>query len=132
VVCNTYCFPQQQWLSESASILRYTHIACLFLYHGNEYVRASIVIGRCAAIDVVRSTARSPALTRNSRDRIQLSERCHRSLCINAAASGLVHSTSGFLVQLDIPYFHTTIHEPSSSVTFVKGKTPATLFLFSF
>jgi hypothetical protein len=30
-ICNTYCFPLQQWLHESASILRYKYIASLEL-----------------------------------------------------------------------------------------------------
>jgi hypothetical protein len=28
-ICNTYCFPLQQWLHERAIILRYTYIVCL-------------------------------------------------------------------------------------------------------
>jgi hypothetical protein len=28
-ICNTYAFPQQQWLHDRASMLRYTYIACL-------------------------------------------------------------------------------------------------------
>jgi hypothetical protein len=31
-ICNTV-FPRQQWLRESASILRYTHIACLVTFY---------------------------------------------------------------------------------------------------
>jgi hypothetical protein len=32
-ICNTYCFPRQQWFRECASLLRYTYeyIACLVL-----------------------------------------------------------------------------------------------------
>ena len=30
-ICNRYCFPQQQWLRERASVLRYKCIACLVL-----------------------------------------------------------------------------------------------------
>jgi hypothetical protein len=29
ITCNTYCFPQQKWLHEHASMLRYTYIAHL-------------------------------------------------------------------------------------------------------
>ena len=28
-LCNTYCFPRQQWLHERASMFRYTCIVCL-------------------------------------------------------------------------------------------------------
>jgi len=28
-MCNTYCFPLQQWLQERTSMLRYTYITCL-------------------------------------------------------------------------------------------------------
>jgi len=34
-MCNTFCFPQQQWLQERGFILRYTYIACLFWWHNN-------------------------------------------------------------------------------------------------
>jgi len=30
-ICNTYCFPRQQWLHERDSLLGYTYIACLVL-----------------------------------------------------------------------------------------------------
>ena len=32
-ICNTYCFPRQQWFREHASMLRYTYIALLFILH---------------------------------------------------------------------------------------------------
>jgi hypothetical protein len=28
-ICNTYCFPQQQWLHQRVPLLRYTYIAWL-------------------------------------------------------------------------------------------------------
>ena len=57
------------------------------------------VIGRCAAVDVVRSTVRGPALKRESRDCLLVlqSERRCQSLCSKTAISG-------FRVQLIILY----------------------------
>ena len=46
-----------------------------FFLRGNKYGRAGAVIARCSAIDVVRSTARSPVLTRDSRDWLAIVER---------------------------------------------------------
>jgi hypothetical protein len=51
---------------------------------------------RCAAINVVRSMARIPALTLDSRDRVLQRGWRHQSLCIKAV------SMSGFRVQLGI------------------------------
>jgi len=28
-ICNTYCFPLQQWLHKCTTLLRYMHTACL-------------------------------------------------------------------------------------------------------
>jgi len=36
-VCNTYCFPLQEWLKELAPLLRYTYTACLLKTYEYEY-----------------------------------------------------------------------------------------------
>jgi len=55
----------------------------VFSYRGTEYGRAGTVIRASAVINVVRSTARSPELTRYSRDLVGYltSGRRRRSLC---------------------------------------------------
>ena len=44
----------------------YLHSLSCFFHRGTENLRANAVIGRCVAVDVVRSTAHSPTLKRNS------------------------------------------------------------------
>ena len=29
IICNTYCFPLQEWLNGRTKLLRYMYIACL-------------------------------------------------------------------------------------------------------
>jgi len=63
-----------------------------FFLRGAVYCRAEDIISRHTTIDVVRSTARGPALTRDSQELVGLlpSRRSHRSLYSysNAAESG--------------------------------------------
>jgi len=83
--------------------------------HGTEYCRARDVTGRCIAIDVVRSTARIPALRRGL---LLQSVWCHRPLCNSAIVSCLVGSARGLRVRLDTVYcpYHQRISVPSDSL----------------
>ena len=62
------------------NVTLYLQFLSFFFHLGTENCRASTVVGRCVAIDVVRSTAHSPTLTGNLRDCTHKSGRCHRSL----------------------------------------------------
>jgi hypothetical protein len=45
-ICNTHCFPLQQWLHEGASLLRYTYIACIVGYEMEVMVMTDDMEGR--------------------------------------------------------------------------------------
>ena len=69
-----------------------------FSYRGTEYGRAGTVIRASAVVNVVRSTARSPELTRYSRDLVGNlnSGRRRRSLCSSADIGRCEESVSEF------------------------------------
>lgn len=100
-----------------------SYIGSCFL-SGPAYCRAGTVIGRCVAIDVVRSTLRSPT---SKRDWALQSRRRHRSLCNSAAIKGFVNSTSGLRLQLDILYYTSmagkivTYYNVKSNIIFTYG-----------
>ena len=46
-ICNTYCFPRQQWFRELASMLIYTYIDCPVEKCGHVYYFVSISMQCC-------------------------------------------------------------------------------------
>jgi hypothetical protein len=47
-ICNTYCFSTATMIRESASVLRYTYIACLVKH--SKYVRMCVCVRVCVYI----------------------------------------------------------------------------------
>jgi len=74
----------------------------VFSYRGTEYGRAGTVIHASAVINVARSTARSPELTRYSQDLVGYltSGRRRRSLCSCADIGRCEEALSGFHTRL--------------------------------